>query len=242
MENIMTIKKQRIFIPALIVLFAVVTFVISQNVAAQEDTGEKQSKTIPQITGTISASESYKENLDKAKFAFSVASTIAGNAVTDGKVIDGRLGTEQGYLIYKFRVVDSEEKIHKVIVDAGSGKVLYTSDGRSLDDLKSYEHGDKWSHHEMMSKFAQLSPDEKAQKFTQFKEMKEAFSALSADDQATIKSHFKDMKTQYKDLSTEELAQKRLEHKTMMDEFTKLSLDEKIQKLHQLAKSIRAQK
>ena len=242
MENIMTIKKQRIFIPALIVLFAVVTFVISQNVAAQEDTGENLNKTIPKITGTISASGSYKENLDKVKFTFSEIATIAQNAVTDGKVIDGRLGTEQGYLVYKFSVVDSEEKIHKVIVDAGSGNVLYTSDGRSLDEQKSYEHGDKWSHHEMMSKFGHVSPDEKAQKFTQFKEMKEAFSALSADDQATIKSQFKDMKMQYKDLSKDGLTQKRLEHKAMMDEFTKMSLDEKIQKLHQLAESIRAQK
>ena len=217
---------------------------------------------IPEITGTIIAADNMAENIAKEKIHFSVATSVAENAITDGQALKGSLGVVQGFLIYKFGVVDSDNLFHKVIVDAGNGATLYTSEGRSVDDFKKYGHGDKWSHDKMMSPhgtdyttgmhgkmmamhgemkshFADLTPEELEQKHAQFKEMKEAFTALSDEDRETIMAHFKDMKTQYADLSDEERTTKHAEMKTMMEEFMQLSLDEKINHLEEFANSLR---
>jgi uncharacterized membrane protein YkoI len=197
---------------------------------------------MPEITGTISASESHKENLDKAQITFSEASDIAQSAVEEGQLTDGKLGVVNGFLVYTFKVVDAQDDIHKVIVDAGEGNTLYISEGKSWDDLKRYGHGNKWSHHkEMMEKFAQMSPEEMTQKFTQFKEMKQAFDAISDDDQQTIKSHFKEMKMQYHDLPGEERDAKKAEYKAKMEVFAEMTLEQKIAHLQEFAATIRAQ-
>ena len=175
------------------------------------------------------------------KIHFSVATAVAENAVTDGQAIKGKLGAVQGFLVYKFGIVDGDGLFHKVIVDAGNGFTLYTSEGKSIDDFKHYSHGDNWSHDKMMgSHFADLTPEELEQKHAQFKEMKEAFSSLSEEDRETIMAHFKDMKTQYADLSDEERTAKHAEMKTMMEEFMQLSLDEKIEYLTEFANSLRS--
>ena len=195
-----------------------------------------------EITGTIPAGESLKENLDKAQITFSEATDVAQSAVEEGQVTSGKLGVVQGYLVYKFKVADTHGNVHKVIVDAGEKNILYVSEGKSWEDLKKYGHGQKWSHHkEMMNKFAQMSPEEMTQKFIQFKEMKQAFDAISDEDKQTIKSHFKEMKEQYHDLSQEERDAKTLEYKEKMEAFSEMTLDQKIVHLQEFATSIRAQ-
>jgi len=182
------------------------------------------------------------------KIHFSGATAVAENAVTDGQAIKGKLGAVQGFLVYKFGIVDGDGLFHKIIVDAGNGFTLYISEGKSIDDFKHYSHGDKWSHDKMMgshdkmmgSHFADLTTEAREAKIAQFKEMKEAFSALSEDDRETIMVHFKDMKTQYVDLSDEERTAKHTEMKTMMEEFMQLSLDEKIEYLTEFANSLRS--
>ena len=103
---------------------------------------------IHEISGTIPASDSMSENIENAKIHFSVATAVAENAVSDGQAIKGQLATVQGFLVYKFKVVDADDLVHKVIVDAGNGFTLYTSDGRSLEDYKEKmsEYKDKWAH------------------------------------------------------------------------------------------------
>jgi len=196
---------------------------------------------MPEISGSLPASGSMQENIEMEKIHFSVATAVAENAVTDGQAIKGKLGTVQGFLVYKFGIVDGDGLFHKVIVDAGNGFTLYISEGKSIDDFKHYSHGDKWSHDKMMgSHFADLTPEELEQKHAQFKEMKEAFSSLSEEDRETIMVYFKDMKTQYTDLSDEERTAKHIEKKTMMEEFMQLTLDEKIEKLTEFANSLRS--
>jgi len=221
---------------------------------------------MPEIYGSITAADSISENLEKAKIHFSVATAVAENAVTDGQAIKGKLGAVQGFLVFKFGVVDGDGLIHKVIVDAGNGFTLYTSEGKSIDDLRNHGNGDKESHDKMMwshgdkeshdkmmwshgdkeshdkmmgTHFADLTTEEREAKHAQFKEMKEAFSSLSEEDRETIMAHFKDMKTQFADLSEEERTAKHAEMKTMMEEFSTLSLDEKIVKLQEFADSLR---
>lgn len=197
---------------------------------------------MPEITGTITASENHKENLEKIQITFSEASEVAQSAVEEGQVTGGYLGVVQGYLVYKFKVVDVQGNIHKVIVDAGEKNTLYVSEGKSWDDLKRYDHGHKWSHHkEMMEKFSKMSPEEMTQKFTQFKEMKQAFDAISEEDQKTIKSHFKEMKGKYHDLSQEERDAKKAEYKEKMEAFAEMTLEKKISYLQEFVESIRVQ-
>ncbi len=187
---------------------------------------------MPEITGTITASDNHKENLEKAQISFSEASEVAQSAVEEGQVTGGYLGVVNGYLVYKFKVVDAQENIHKVIVDAGEKNSLYVSEGKSWEDIKKYGHGHKWANHkEMMEKFSQMSPEEMTQKFTQFKEMKQAFDAISEEDQQTIKSHFKEKKMQYHDLSDEQRDVKLAEYKEKMETFAELSLQQKLQQL-----------
>lgn len=196
---------------------------------------------MPEITGTITAGENYKENLEKAQITFSEASEVAQSAVEEGQVTSGKLGVVQGYLVYKFKVVDVQDKIHKVIVDAGQKNALYVSEGKSWEDLKQFDHH-RWSHHkDMMEKFSQMSPEEMTQKFTQFKEMKQAFDSISDEDKQTIKSHFKEMKGQFHDLTQEERDAKKAEYKVKMEAFAEMTLDEKIDHLQEFAATIRAQ-
>ena len=53
------------------------------------------------------------------------------------------MGVTQGYLTYTYFVVDkAKETGYKVIVDAGNGKVLYTSEGQSMASFGSWKgHG-----------------------------------------------------------------------------------------------------
>ena len=233
------LKKPKLIIPAILTLSIITAIVVFSPLDATAEYWKYHS--LPEISGSLAAGETIQENIEMEKIHFSVATAVAENAVTDGQAIKGKLGAVQGFLVYKFGIVDGDGLFHKVIVDAGNGFTLYTSEGKSIDDFKHYSHGDKWSHYKMMdSHFADLTPEEREAKMAQFKEMKEAFSALSEDDRETIMAHFKHMKIQYTDLSDEERTAKHTEMKTMMEEFMELTVDEKIEYLTEFANSLRS--
>ena len=233
------LKKPKLLISTILTLSIVTAIVAFSPLDATAEYWKQHD--MPEISGSLPASDSMQENIEMEKIHFSVATAVAENAVIDGQAIKGKLEAVQGFLVYKFGIVDGDGLFHKVIVDAGNGFTLYTSEGKSIDDFKHYSHGDNWSHDKMMgSHFADLTPEELEQKHAQFKEMKEAFSSLSEEDRETIMAHFKDMKTQYADLSDEERTAKHAEMKTMMEEFMQLSLDEKIEYLTEFANSLRS--
>ena len=121
------------------------------------------------------------------------------------------------------------------VVDALKGFEITTIE-------KSFDHSSmdgKWSHHTMMSKYADLTPEEREAKHAQYKEMKEAFSSISDEDRETIMNHFKEMKAEHASLSDEDKTAKHAQFKTMMEEFTELSLDDKIVYLQEFANSLR---
>ncbi len=233
------LKKPKLLIPAILTLGIITAIVAFSPLDATAEYWKHHS--LPEISGSLLAGDTIQENIEMEKIHFSVATAVAENAVTDGQAIKGKLGAVQGFLVYKFGVVGSDGLFHKVIVDAGNGFTLYTSEGKSIDDFKHYSHGDKWSHYTMMdSHFADLTPEEREAKIAQHTAMKEAFTSLSEEDRETIMAHFKDMKTQYTDLSDEERTAKHAEMKTMMEEFMQLSLDEKIEYLTEFANSLRS--
>jgi len=69
------------------------------------------------------------------KTTFSDAASTAAKQVTNGSVIGGHVGIEQGFLVYTFFVVDTESNTSYVVtVDAGNGSVLYKSEGKQMGD------------------------------------------------------------------------------------------------------------
>ncbi len=100
---------------------------------------------IPKINGSINVGEQiknlFKENI---KVPFITAAETALKQIPNGTVLGGHLGVAQGYLTYTYFVVDStNETGHKVIVDAGNGKVLYTSEGIPIGSFGHLGHPGK---------------------------------------------------------------------------------------------------
>ncbi|UVS68407.1 PepSY domain-containing protein [Nitrososphaera viennensis] len=83
---------------------------------------------IPDIKGSVNAGD---ELMSKVQVSFSDAAKTAADAAS-GTVIGGNLAVEQGYLVYSFRVL-SGDQAKTVIVDAGNGQVLHTSEGFPAD-------------------------------------------------------------------------------------------------------------
>ncbi len=89
-----------------------------------------QQNTSPQIQGSVNLQQTL---MSSVKIPFATAQNTAASAVTNGKVIGGSLTVVQGSVVYDFKVADDKNLVYSVIVDAGDGKVLYTSQGQSMN-------------------------------------------------------------------------------------------------------------
>jgi hypothetical protein len=199
---------------------------------------------IGEKTGTVPITEEdTRESLKNQAISLSEAAedypditkARLGKAVND----DGNY-----FLVWKLVSVDHDAepdtKILTIyVLDAGTGDLVI--DPLTIEFDKSRLH-DKWSHYkEMKSKFADMTPEEREEKFAQHKEMRTAFESLSEQDQSTIKSYFQDMKAQFAEMTEEEMKAKHAELKEQMQEFMNLKLEEKISYLKYLAISQRNQ-
>ena len=198
-------------------------------------------KQIPEITGTITVdgTQNYE---DLSKINLNVAMSVGEYSVSNGKAIYGKLNVVQGFLVYNVGVLGQNDEFYKVIVDAGTGEALYVSDAITKDSYKKHKdktrYNDK-SNHKMKNYYANMSPEEKAEKKRQFGEMKDAFMSISLGDRATLITYFMQMKLQWDGMSDDDKAAKRAEMKSMWEGFLTLSVEEKINKLEDFAKSIR---
>lgn len=100
---------------------------------------------MPKINGSINVGQQikslFKENI---KVPFTTAAEAAQKQIPNGTILGGHLGVAQGYLTYTYFVVDpTKETGHKVIVDAGNGKVLYTSEGIPIGSFGQSGHPGK---------------------------------------------------------------------------------------------------
>ena len=88
---------------------------------------------LPKITGSINVEQTTTNLMrNNLKVSFLKASEIATKQIANGTIARGRLGVVQGYLVYTFFVLNPQDQTgHLTIVDAGNGKVLYTSQGLS---------------------------------------------------------------------------------------------------------------
>jgi len=230
------IPKTKITIP-LMVIASIVTITLLSN-APSDVSAEYDNFSIPEISGTITITETSDDYSNDAKIALSVAMAVAENSVENGKAMWGKLDVTQGFLVYKIGVLANDDVFHKVVVDAGNGKALYISDGVSKDNWKHSKHSDNESHKKWKDHYADLTPEEREIKKQQWGEVKDAFFALSLDERAKMIMHFMSMKVQFESLTDEERDAKKLAMKLMMEELLPLSVEEKTLKLREFVNSL----
>ena len=116
----------------LAVIMSVTAILMVQSASAQ--TSNQTSTKIPDIRGSVSIDNATNQFLkENVKVPFNTAAQTAVGEVDGGVVLSGKLTAVQGYLSYVFKVADFDAGTLKiVIVDAGNGSVLYTSDNLAL--------------------------------------------------------------------------------------------------------------
>ena len=92
---------------------------------------------IPKINGSVNVRDGIKNFFaENAKTPFITGAQTAQDQIANGTVLGGRIGVTQGYLTYTYFVMNpTNDTAHKVIVDAGNGQVLHTSEGKQIGAL-----------------------------------------------------------------------------------------------------------
>jgi len=224
----------------IIVLLAIVavatTLVISPAFADWDKTK------YPNIEGTI-AVENNQNYSELAQITLVDAMTTAESNVADSKSMYAKLSSINGYLVYKVVMTNDDHEYSKVLVDAGSGEVLYVTDAKSFDSNKKKKHSDSKQDNKhdkkMRDYYKDMTPEQIAEKKKQFKEMGEAWKSLSIPDKAAMIMHFMQMKLQWDVMSDGEKEEQKLEMKNKWKGLLTASPEEKKQKLEEYVKSIK---
>ena len=196
----------------------------------------------PNIEGTI-AVENNQNYSELAQITLVDAMTTAESNVADSKSMYAKLSSINGYLVYKVVMTNDDHEYSKVLVDAGSGEVLYVTDAKSFDSNKKKKHSDSKQDNKhdkkMRDYYKDMTPEQIAEKKKQFKEMGEAWKSLSIPDKAAMIMHFMQMKLQWDVMSDGEKEEQKLEMKNKWKGLLTASPEEKKQKLEEYVKSIK---
>ena len=196
----------------------------------------------PNIEGTIPV-ENNEDYSNLSQITLVDAMTIAENNVADSKSMYAKLSSINGYLVYKVVMTNDDHEYSKVLVDAGTGDVLYVTDAKSFDSNKKKKHSDSKNdkNHDKRMKdyYKDMTPEQIAEKKKQFKEMGEAWKSLSIPDKAAMIMHFMQMKLQWDVMSDDEKEEQKLEMKNKWKGLLTASPEEKKQKLEEYVKSIK---
>ena len=196
----------------------------------------------PSIEGSIPI-ENNQDYLELSQITLVDAMTIAENNVEDSKSMYAKLSPINGYLVYKVVMTNDNHEYSKVLVDAGTGDVLYVTDAKSFAENKKKKHSDntKDSKHDkkMRDYYKDMTPEQITEKKKQFKEMGEAWKSLSIPDKAAMIMHFMQMKLQWDTMSEEQKDEKKTEMKDKWKGLLTASPEEKKQKLEEFAQSIK---
>ncbi|MDQ6669041.1 MAG: hypothetical protein M3Y53_12570 [Thermoproteota archaeon] len=133
MTNSKLVSK-KVLVPAVIVALAVGLTIwgLPQAIAAttnQTNPRAPGSLQMPNITGSVALGPTLlsiqKAIASQTHVSLANASIIAEKAVdANAHAMEGSIGVVHGFLVYVVHVVDPSNNIHGVIVDAGNGKVL----------------------------------------------------------------------------------------------------------------------
>lgn len=115
---------------AAVVLSAAAALMMQPALAQANGAQTRNMTAVPDLGGSVNIRDAMSDLVrDSVKVSFTDAAATAQEQVENGAVVGGKLATIQGYLVYSFRVVDYDAGTSRVvIVDAGNGQVLYTSD------------------------------------------------------------------------------------------------------------------
>ena len=193
----------------------------------------------PAIQGTIPL-ENEKVDSSLAGITLVDAMTIAENEISDSKSMYGKLVSINGYLVYKIVVSNDEHDYKKLLVDAGSGEVLYVTDSKKQDSNKKKRYNENRHDKKMKDYFKGMTPEQIAEKKKQFKEMGEAWKSLSIQDKASMIMHFMQMKLQWDMMSEEDKQKQKEEMKEKWKGLLTLTPEEKKQKLEEYAQTIKS--
>jgi hypothetical protein len=196
----------------------------------------------PNIEGTIPV-ENNEDYSNLTQITLVDAMTIAESNVADSKSMYAKLSSINGYLVYKVVMTNDDHEYSKVLVDAGTGDVLYVTDAKSFDSNKKKKHSgnnsDDKHDKKMRDYYKDMTPEQIAEKKKQFKEMGEAWKSLSIPDKAAMIMHFMQMKLQWDVMSEGEKEQQKLEMKDKWKGLLTASPEEKKQQLEDYVKSIK---
>ena len=192
----------------------------------------------PAIQGTIPI-ENEEVDSSLAKITLVDAMTIAEEEISDSKSMYGKLVSINGYLVYKIVVSNDEHDYKKILVDAGSGEVLYVTDSKNYDSNKKKRYNENRHDKKMKDYFKGMTPEQIAEKKKQFKEMGEAWKSLSIPDKAAMIVHFMQMKLQWDTMSEEQKDEQKAEMKEKWKGLLTLSPEEKKQKLEEFAQTVK---
>jgi len=192
----------------------------------------------PAIQGTIPL-ENEEVNSSLAEITLVDAMTIAENEISDSKSMYGKLVSINGYLVYKIVVSNDDHAYKKILVDAGSGEVLYVTDSKKQDSNKKKRYNENRHDKKMKDYFKGMTPEQIAEKKKQFKEMGEAWKSLSIQDKASMIMHFMQMKLQWDMMSEEDKQKQKEEMKEKWKGLLTLTPEEKKQKLEEYAQTIK---
>ena len=150
------LNKKVIIVVAVLAVGALSTVLVASSLAqatAQEQQQRRMmmgfGEEMPQINGSVSvANEASNFINENVKVPFVAAAQTAQGQVTNGTMLGGHLGVVQGYLVYTFFVADAGNQTgHLVIVDAGNGDVLHTSEGQSFSSFGHPMMFGRWGGH-----------------------------------------------------------------------------------------------
>jgi hypothetical protein len=88
------------------------------------------------VTGSINLMSIFTKAIGaQVKVSLSEAATTAETDIGNGShAVAARIGQENGFLLYTIKVIDSNMKVHKVVIDPADGKVLLS---RELSPMES---------------------------------------------------------------------------------------------------------
>ncbi|HJT09972.1 MAG TPA: PepSY domain-containing protein [Candidatus Nitrosotalea sp.] len=136
-----------------VILGVAVIATVGSSLAYAQTTSPSGSSQVPTpIQGSINLPQNI---LSSVKTSFTTAASTAAGQVTGGQVLSGGLVVQQGYVVYAFKVTDGKS-VYSVIVDAGNGQVLKTSQGHPLN-MGSLIGGMGGGHGMMMHKHMGMS-------------------------------------------------------------------------------------
>ena len=105
------------------------------------------------ITGSINLMSTISKAIaSEVNVSLSAVSSSAEKSVENGShAVAAHIGVENGYLVYNVFVVDSNGKMHKVIIDPSDGKILLSRELSGFESMMIMHQGMTMRGQRMMS-------------------------------------------------------------------------------------------